>query len=201
MPWMAVVLLLLSHALASAQDSIVVHFLHGSRPARHWKAEEPKWFGGKLGGHVGIGFAPDSVFHFVPSGKFHYVARRAPKHSRFVVSDTAGFWATLGGSTGALTTTSISVPIDSLQRATFTATKARYLAATPYDYAFLGMRCAAASNEILGKLGITRRRGYWGAIFGTFHPKMLRRRLLRGAMRHGWQVQHTTGSTHRVWQW
>lgn len=190
----------INYGPAVAQDSLRIHFLYGSRPAHAFRAAEPRWFGGKLGGHVGIEFAPDSILNFVPSGKFHWIGRQTPKHSRYTVTDAAGFWRILGGSQGQLKTASISLPIDNVQRSAFEALRWRYLGETPYDYAFLGMRCAAATDEVLAQLGITRRRSYWGTIFGTFHPKVLRKRLLRMAHCHGWPVTSTEGSTRRIWQ-
>jgi hypothetical protein len=185
---------------ASAQDSITIHFLHGSRPARHAAGTEPRWLGGKLGGHVGLAFAPDSILHFIPRGKFHWVGRRAPKHSCFLVSSEEQFLGVLGGSAGAYQTTTITLPVDSVQASRLAAVKTSYLAETPYDYAFLGMRCAAATDDLLAKLGVTRRRGYWGTIFGTFHPRALRKRLLRMAARQGWPVAVAQGSELRKWQ-
>ncbi len=185
---------------AYAQDALQIYFLYGSKPASSYRSSEPKWFGGKLGGHVGIGFAADSVLNFVPSGQFHRVGHRDPKHSRYVVTDTANFWAILGGSQGALKTARITIPIDSAQRQQFESIRQRYLQQSPYDYAFFGIRCASATDEILAKLGITKKRSYWGTIFGTFHPKRLRMRLLRMAGRNDWKVVRTRGSRMRVWQ-
>ena len=197
--WLVAICLCMALAV-HAQDALQIYFLYGSKPARAHRDTEPHWFGGQLGGHVGIGFAADSVLNFVPSGRFHRVGRRDPKHSRYVVTDTADFWAILGGSQGALKTARITIPIDSAQRQQFEAIRQRYQQQTPYDYAFLGIRCASATDEILAKLGITKKRSYWGTIFSTFHPKRLRMRLLRMAKDQDWKVVRTRGSRLRVWQ-
>jgi hypothetical protein len=47
-----------------------VHFLYGSKPSREARDIEKKWFGGKLGGHVGIEITPDSILNFVTVDKF-----------------------------------------------------------------------------------------------------------------------------------
>jgi hypothetical protein len=52
------------------QDVVVVHFLYGSKPSREARDIEKKWFGGKLGGHVGIEITPDSILNFVTVDKF-----------------------------------------------------------------------------------------------------------------------------------
>jgi hypothetical protein len=185
---------------AWAQSSISIDFLYGSKPRRAYVASEPKWFGGKLGGHVGIAFAADSILNFVPAGKFHWAGHRDPKHSRYVVTNRADFETILGGSAGPLKTMSITIPLDAAQSAQLRSLRQRYLSQAPYDYAFLGMRCASATDEVLAKLGITRRRSYWGTIFGTFYPKALRHRLRRIAARQGWEVRTTAGSAMRKWQ-
>ncbi len=197
---MGLLLLSLANGRLRAQDSLHVYFLHGSKPANGFKDTESKWFGGKKGGHVGIAWSADSILNFVPAGRFHKVARRDPKHSRFVVNNAADFWNVFGGSGGEMMTTRISIPVHEAQYREFLQIKDRYLAGTPYDYAFLGIRCASATDEILAKLAITRKRSYWGTIFGTFHPKVLRRRLLRMAPTLGWVVRQTPGSARRVWQ-
>ncbi len=49
-----------------AQDTtyIQVKFLYGSKPARGYHNEEARWFGGILGGHVGIGMDSNQVISF-----------------------------------------------------------------------------------------------------------------------------------------
>lgn len=58
--------MLISYSTFAQSDSIFVHFVYGSKPL---SKEESKWFGGKLGGHVGLEAGKDSVFHFNPGGK------------------------------------------------------------------------------------------------------------------------------------
>jgi hypothetical protein len=59
----------LSKSLFS-QQTITVHFLYGSKPAKGNKNAETKWFGGKKGGHVTIETG-DSIVGFQPGGKCH----------------------------------------------------------------------------------------------------------------------------------
>lgn len=204
--WISLVLLMayccLSGVIAplSAQSTLNVYFLYGSRPAKAYRTSETKWFGGKMGGHVALGLSADSLLNFMPLGKFHRIAHRDPKHSHYILLDSAQFGNVFGGSGGAIKTATIEIPIDSAKRSNFIEIETRYLAETPYDYAFLGIRCASATDEILAKLGVTRKRSYWGTIFGTFHPKVLRKRLLKLARTAHWKVTFTRGSNRRRWQ-
>src|SRR5690349_15487231 len=77
----------------SAQDStfIRVHFLFGSRPARNFRHEEARYFGGVLGGHVGIEGDSNQVLNFVPSGKLHIIAKKKDRHSRYTIHSKEHF--------------------------------------------------------------------------------------------------------------
>src|SRR5688572_1813198 len=81
-----VAILFLAAGKLAAQDTayIKVHFLYGSRPLKTYK-DEPRWFGGILGGHVGIEAADNQILNFIPHGKFRLVAKNKIKHSRYVV--------------------------------------------------------------------------------------------------------------------
>src|SRR5215213_3045807 len=70
---------------------IKVHFLYGSKPGKQYKASERKWFGGKLGGHVGIEMDDDKVLNFVKQGKVHWFSRKNEKRSRYVIHSTQQF--------------------------------------------------------------------------------------------------------------
>src|SRR3954451_1597248 len=67
---------------ARSQDSSVikVHFLYGSKPFRKYKDTEPKWFGGMLGGHVGIETDSGQILNFTPRGSFHWLAKKDSLH-------------------------------------------------------------------------------------------------------------------------
>lgn len=64
--------------LSYSQDSayLKVHFLYGSKPLKKYKATEQKWFGGILGGHVGIEGDDDKIVNFLPKGKFHWLIKK-----------------------------------------------------------------------------------------------------------------------------
>ena len=72
-------------------DTIRVHFLYGSRPAFSFRNDEREWFGGKLGGHVGIEYRNGLIIDFVPSGDFHIFPSKENFHSRFVSHSPISF--------------------------------------------------------------------------------------------------------------
>ncbi len=65
--------------LAFAGDTafLKVHFLYGSRPLKkNTRTLKKKWFGGILGGHVGIEGDSNRIINFLPSGPFTYLKRK-----------------------------------------------------------------------------------------------------------------------------
>src|ERR1700741_2237387 len=81
--------LFLSFEPAIANDSTIikVHFLYGSKPAKQYKDSESKWFGGKLGGHVGIEVDSNRILNFIPQGEFHWFEKKKDPHSRYAIHD------------------------------------------------------------------------------------------------------------------
>jgi hypothetical protein len=73
--------------LCYAQDTayLKVHFLYGSKPLKKFRDTEQKWFGGILGGHVGIEGDSDRIVNFLPSGKFHWFAKKNELHSTYAI--------------------------------------------------------------------------------------------------------------------
>src|SRR5688572_14854106 len=72
------------------QDTVFVHFLYGSKPARGYKHIESHWFGGIHGGHVSIQ-AGKTITGFEPEGRCHIFPQSRKKHSHYLVEDT-GAW-------------------------------------------------------------------------------------------------------------
>ncbi|MBI1222848.1 MAG: hypothetical protein GC180_09620 [Bacteroidetes bacterium] len=194
--------LLISHTGSLAQDTswIKVHFIYGSRPKNGCK-QEPKWFGGIHGGHVGIEYDTGKVIDFAPKGKFHYIERQRCPHSAYSLRSMKAFWHTFKQSDSAsLKVMTILVPLDSAQSHRLDSIVKRYPENCPYDYAFLGMRCAAASYDILAEIGVLEpfsRRGTWCRIF---YPKLLRKRMIHLAHKKHWMIWKKAGSDCRVWE-
>lgn len=185
-----------------SQDSafVKVHFLYGSKPKRAFKASEPKWFGGKLGGHVGIESDSNKILNFIPSGKFHWFANKTDKHSMYAEHSVSGFYSILGGNADSVKKTVITIPVSAEQKKMFDSIAACYLLQVPYDYALFGMRCGAASYEILAQLGILEKYSYRKTYRKIFYPKKLRKRLLKKAKQNGWAITTQQGSYKRNWE-
>lgn len=183
-----------------AQDSVLirVHFLYGSRPKRKFRATEPAWFGGILGGHVGIETDSNVILNFNPHGKFHWFAKNNDRHSRFAIHSIENFWLIMGSDS--VKKASIVIPISSRQKQRLDSLSTAYCARTPYDYAFIGMRCAAAAYDVLSRIGVVKKYSYHKTYRAIFYPRKLRKRLLKKARRHHWQVIREKGSKKRKWE-
>ena len=187
-------------AIANDSITIKVHFLYGSKPAKQYKDSEPKWFGGKLGGHVGIEVDSNRILNFIPQGEFHWFEKKKDLHSTYVIHDPYAFWSILGGDPSDVKKTTIIIPISQKQKSILDSLSEVYLKQTPYDYALFGMRCGAASYEILGQMGILKSYSHKKTYKKIFYPKLLREKLLELASRNGWTIIQEEGSPSRKWE-
>ena len=196
------VALILLSLEARGQDELLikVHFLHGSRPAPGYKDVERKWFGGILGGHAGIEMDNGQVFNFMKRGSVHLFASRRKKNSRFTLHTADDFWGIFRYPANTVKKTTVVIPVTTRQKQLLDSIAAAYLAETPYDYAFFGMRCGAATYEILAKLDIVKAYSYRRTFMKIFYPRKLRRRLLKQAEVRDWEIIRAEGSTARVWE-
>jgi len=185
-----------------AQDTtyIKVHFLYGSKPKRAFKDVETKWFGGQHGGHVGIEMDSSGIIDFVPEGEFHYVARKDNFHSKFAFKNADTFYGIFGASSENVKKMTITIPISSLQKQKLDSISNLYIHQTPYDYAFIGMRCSAAAYDLLSQIGIVKRHGYHRTYLKIFYPKKLRKRLIKKAKQHHWTTTLEDGTHRRKWE-
>lgn len=196
------ILFFLVSSLSYSEDTtfLKIHFLYGSKPLKKYKDTETKWFGGLLGGHVGIESGSDSIVNFMPSGKFHWFAKKNNKHSAFSIHTADKFYAILGGNLNEAKKAIVSIPITTNQKHKFDSITTVYLKHTPYDYAFFGMRCGAATYEILGQLGIFPTYPYAKTYKKIFYPKKLRKRVFKKAVESGWGIVKQEGSFKRKWE-
>ena len=187
-------------ASASGQETeIQVHFLYGSKPKRAFKKTEPKWFGGKLGGHVGVGISEDKILNFVRRDRFHLVSHKKKRHSAFMIHNEKDFYNIFSVCDSAKKTI-ISIPITQDQKRFLDSLEASYLEKVPYDYAFLGMRCAAATYDILSQLGFLKRHKQGRMVRKIFYPKKLRKRLFKLAYQNNWPIRQEQGTIRRKWE-
>ena len=176
-----------------------VHFLYGSKPKKHYRTEEQKWFGGKWGGHVGVEVDSNQILNFLPKGKFHWIEKPANRHSVYALHSYQSFYRILGDVETAKKTI-IYIPISLTQKLEFDSLKTTYLQQTPYDYALLGMRCGAAAYDILAQLDILKQHGRRTTFTKVFYPKRLRKQLLKKASVNGWKTTQENGSERRKWE-
>lgn len=180
----------------SLTKSITVHFYYGSRPARGYKGTESHYFGGIHGGHVSLQI-DSTVFSFVPAGMpVHIFAHRNKRQSTYISDQASSFL----NDTAGCKFTSITFPISDSQYVLIQHLKTVYLDSTPYDYAFFGMRCAAAAYDVLGQAGVVKKRNNFTNVCRNFYPKRMRKRLIRRAKREHLQMVQHDGRKSRRWE-
>ncbi|HCS19415.1 MAG TPA: hypothetical protein DIW47_02440 [Bacteroidetes bacterium] len=177
-----------------------VHFLYGSKPLKAYKDTEPKWFGGILGGHVGIEGDSNKILDFGPRGKFHIFAKKSKRNSYFGLRDRKSFYSILGSNPDSVKRAVVYIPVTRIQKAKFDSITKVYTSHAPYDYAFFGMRCGAASYDVLSQLGILPDYSYTQTYTRIFYPKKLRKRLFALATAKNWKVVKYEGSRRRKWE-
>jgi hypothetical protein len=201
MKFIAAFLLTLIVVKGLSQDHILkVHFLYGSKPAKQFKDSERKWFGGKLGGHVGIESDSGKIISFFRKGKFHWFGSKKNRHSRYAIHSPEKFYNIFGTTDNEVKSAIVYIPVSLQQKQKFDSLTTSYLNQTPYDYAFLGMRCGAAAYEILAQLEILPRYSISKTARKIFYPKKLRRRLFTKADALHWRVDRQDGSLRRKWE-
>lgn len=187
--------LMMAACYCSAQDSIAVHFLYGSKPAKGCKLTEKKAFGGLKGGHVTIE-EENKIIGFQPGGNCHVFASKKKANGYFRADDKTK-WIQ---DTVSRKYASVIIPLTAAQRSKLEITITNYLQKRPYDYAFFGMRCAAATYDILEDAGIVKQRSYFGKWTSFFYPQLLRRRILKLAEKNKYAVVKHDGRKTRLWE-
>ncbi len=186
-------LFLLSFICQGQTDTLVVEVIYGSRPI---DKSERSWFGGKLGGHIGLKIGKDSVMHFVPGGRV--VATNVNSDTgRYLISSSRRFYNTFHCDT--TKTCRIFIPITRTQKQQLLNDSKPFLKEGPYPYAFFGMRCAAACYHLLSLADVTKDRSRSSMTWKFFYPRKLRKFLFKEAKANRWMIQETPGSTRRKW--
>lgn len=184
-----------AYSQADSSAVIKVSFLYGSKPKRKFKDTEIKSFGGLHGGHVSIQ-AGDTDYGFGPT---IMPVHLFPKRRRQSVFEARELQGQARYSTGNKTVTFV-IPVSPKQLAALDSIHKTYCQTPPYDYAFFGMRCAAATQDILALVGLVKRKSRMATILTAFYPKRLRRRLFRMAKNKGYEVRRTEGKETRQWE-
>lgn len=189
------ILLLVSYVSVHANDSLYViriNFLYGSRPAKGFKNSESKLFGGIKGGHVNVE-ADGKVLDFRPGHNPIFPNNKKPtggfsiNHSLYW-DTTTNKWA------------SVIVPVSEQQYIELQHLFSSLPAHTPYDYSIFGMRCAAASYDVLSKIGLFKEIPNSKNISKHFYPKLLRKKILKWAEENNYTIVHHDGRPTRKWE-
>lgn len=189
--------LFFSHFLFASDSLFVkVHFVYGSKPKTAFKKMEAKQFGGIHGGHVYLELENKIISYGTNNGKWHIFPHKSKSAGRYRI-DKDLKWH---GDTGKLKITTIIIPITEEQLLKFKETEKKYFEQTPYDYAFLGMRCAAGAYDMLSKAEVCKHKSRFGIISKNFYPKRLRVKLLKRARKENWQVLWQEGRNTRKWE-
>lgn len=199
MKWAGTILLILCFSVFSSQSDtlrfIKVHFLYGSKPKKQFKATENKYFGGLHGGHVSIQVG-NIDYGFEPTDKVHILAHKRHHKADFVDNIVNGY---MRYDTTSKVATFI-IPISIEQYNQLNRIHQCYCKDTPYDYAFFGMRCASTTQDILGQIGVVKKKRRFNNIVTTFYPKKLRKRLFRLARKNNYTVIQRPGRISRKWE-
>jgi|SRR5688572_8693683 len=173
-------------------DTIQLHFLYGSAPAKEYKKSEKKHFGGIKGGHVNIE-ANGRILDFLP-GNCPILPENKKPTGGFRINYTP-YWDT--ATTKWIT---IKIPITKEQMKQLEVLFDVYSEKTPYDYAVFGMRCAAASYDVLSEIGIVKKVPDKQNIVKNFYPKLLRKRMLKWAEKNNYPIIYHEGNEKRKWE-
>lgn len=188
-------ILLFSCFSAGASDSLYtirINFLYGSRPANGFKDAEPKLFGGIKGGHVSI-TAGDMILDFMPGDNPLFPNYNNPSGG-FRINNKL-YWDTTSAKWK-----SVIVPVSEDQFRALQFLFKYVSEETPYDYAIFGMRCAAASYDILCKIGLFKEYDTRKDITKFFYPKLLRKKILKWAEENNYTVLSHKGKSSRKWE-
>ena len=202
-------------------DSIRILCLYGSIPAKGFEGKEPMYGPNNIfnrmskmhGGHASIEYAPDKALSFQPvnytgiARSGHLTNRANPKNfnSCFRIYTEHRAWTVLGNyynNLDSLRRATFVIPITAVQKRALDSIAQAYVRKTPYDYSFLGMRCASASYEVLASAGILTRykHNFWSNIFTT---RRLRYVLYQEYLKNkdkGWRLYTSKGSQSREWE-
>jgi hypothetical protein len=193
------VLLILQFSFLSccfANDSSVhfikLNFLYGSKPAKGYKDVESKHFGGLKGGHVNIE-AGNRLLDFMPGNNPLFPKDKKPsggfRLNKSIYWDTTNTkWTTVFIPVSADQFSELQLLFDSLSKQ------------TPYDYAIFGMRCAAASYDVLSMIGLFPEFSNRKNIATHFYPKLLRKKVLKWASENNLTVIEHEGKPSRKWE-
>ena len=188
-------------SIVRAQDSsfLQIQFLYGSKPLKKYKSTEKKWFGGILGGHVGIEDDSEKFYSFEIHGKNKIFNGKAA-NSIYKIEPANEFWSVMRTDEDSIKKTTIIIPISPQQKQKFDSITSQYCKNVPYCYAVFGMRCGASTYDILAQIGILPRYSHFKTSMKIFYPRKLRKRLIAKAEKNHWTIIRKEGTPKRKWE-
>lgn len=190
-------LLFLVSAVSSGQETHVlkVFFRYGSIPEIGYEYIEYEEVGGLSGGHVSLGI--DSLeIGFTNVKGIPVFARKNRIQGLY-------YWEYLKDFENQVSDKkyiTFLIPISEEQYLKLKGILLNYMADTPYDYAFFGMRCAAATYEVLSQIGVFKQRNRTATIISNFYPRLFRRKMFELARKNGYTVIRANGRKTRIWE-
>ena len=171
--------------------TIKINFLYGSRPAKGYHQQETRLFGGIKGGHVSVE-AGGRVLNFHPGNNPLFPNNKKPSGG-FTINNSV-HW---GGDDKWKT---VIIPVSESQYIQLLRVFDSVAAKTPYDYAIFGMRCAAASYDVLTSIGLFKEYSNKKNVITHFYPKLLRKKILKWAYKNNYTVVSNEGRSSRKWE-
>ena len=169
---------------------IKIHFINPRKIDEETKNKHDlKWFTGWLSGHVGIEYSFNRILDFVSQGSFHWIAQRKKHHSQFNIRTRTEFLGLFGQDHENTHGITITIPVSFSRQQKLATTARKYVYKSPYDYAFVGMRCASATYEILARAGILKPFSLNATAFLFPSPLFLKIYLLRIAHKKHWKAE------------
>lgn len=175
-------------------DSTIIHFIHGSIPSPDCVYKK-KRIGGYLGGHVEIEI-DNKVFGFLYQTTPINFFPKTKVNSKFEVRRKIDWLSYTRNDK----ITSIVVPITMEQKINLKKILNLHLKNEPYDYAFIGQRCASSTSEILSDAKILNRFSNNEAIIAFFYPRELRFTLIKFAEKNSLTVRVKNGIYCHSWE-
>ena len=189
-----------SQEISDFTDTLHVRFLYGSKPKPEHKREQKRWFGGMLGGHVGVQYDSTRYLSFFYEGRAHIFQRKNRKNGRYDLQTDSAFNYIMDENVDSVKSLSIYIPITRIQREKFLSISDSYIKETPYDYAFFGVRCGSSTYDVLSHVGVLKHFSYFKMWTKIFYPKKLRWRLIRQAKKNKWRMLKKKGTHKRIWE-
>jgi hypothetical protein len=181
----------------SAQEThlLKVFFRYGSIPEIGYEHVEYEETGGLEGGHVSLGI--DSLeIGFTNINHIHTFPSKSEPNGIF-------YWEYLKDFEDQVSDKkyiTFLVPLTEDQYLRLKSILMANIDNPPYDYAFLGMRCASAAYDVLSQIGLFELKSRTANILSNFYPRLFRRKMFELARKNDYTVMRIKGRKTRIWE-